>query len=42
KAVSGYDVKRAVYLNDYLYIVGANNIQVFNETTWEKVKEFSY
>ncbi|TSC77456.1 MAG: Secreted protein containing C-terminal beta-propeller domain distantly related to WD-40 repeat, partial [Parcubacteria group bacterium Gr01-1014_29] len=33
KAVSGYDVKRAVYLNDYLYIVGANNIQVFNETT---------
>lgn len=39
KTVSDYAVKRAAYFNDYLYIVGENKITVFNENTWEKVKE---
>ena len=42
KAVSGYDVKRAVYLNDYLYVVGQNNITVLDENTWIQVKGFAY
>jgi uncharacterized secreted protein with C-terminal beta-propeller domain len=38
-AVSGYAVKRAVYISDYLYIVGDDKITVLNENTWEKEKE---
>ncbi|MFH0819486.1 MAG: beta-propeller domain-containing protein [bacterium] len=39
KAMSGVDVQRAIYLDDYLYIVGKEKIVVFDEKTWEKVKE---
>jgi len=39
KAVSGISAKRAIYLNDYLYIVGDNKIVVLNELNWEKIKE---
>jgi len=37
--VSGISAKRAIYLDDYLYIVGDNKIAVLNELNWEKVKE---
>lgn len=39
KAVSDYQVKRAVYIDDYLYIIGENKISVLDEKNWEKVKE---
>lgn len=39
KAVSQISVKRAIYVNDYLYIIGDDKITVFNELNWEKVKE---
>ena len=39
KAISGVSVKRALYINDYLYIVSSNNIIVLNELNWEKVNE---
>jgi inhibitor of cysteine peptidase len=39
KAVSDYQVKRAVYIGDYLYIIGENKISVLDENNWEKVKE---
>jgi uncharacterized secreted protein with C-terminal beta-propeller domain len=39
KAVSQTQVKRAVYLDDYLYIISQNQITVLNENNWEKVKE---
>ncbi len=39
KAVSGYQARRAVYLDDYLYIVAADKITVLNETDWQQVKE---
>ena len=39
KAVSGLRPKRAIYLNDYLYIIGENRITVLNENDWEKVNE---
>ncbi|MDO9510043.1 MAG: beta-propeller domain-containing protein [Candidatus Magasanikbacteria bacterium] len=42
KAVSETEVKRAIYLDDYLYIISDEKIAVFNEITWEKVKEIEF
>jgi uncharacterized secreted protein with C-terminal beta-propeller domain len=39
KAISQNSVKRAIYINDYLYIIGDDKITVLNEIDWEKVKE---
>ncbi|MDD4409754.1 MAG: beta-propeller domain-containing protein [Candidatus Pacebacteria bacterium] len=39
KSLSDYGVKRAIYINDYLYMLGENKVTVFNENNWEKVKE---
>ena len=39
KAVSEISAKRAIYINDYLYIIGDNKIIVLNELNWERVKE---
>ncbi|MBU4481504.1 beta-propeller domain-containing protein, partial [Patescibacteria group bacterium] len=39
KAISQNSVKRAIYINDYLYIIGEDKITVLNEINWEKVKE---
>ncbi len=38
-AVSGVSPKRALYLNDYLYLVADDKISVLNENDWTKVKE---
>lgn len=37
--ISGFEVKRAVYIEDYLYILSEDKLTVFNEINWEKVKE---
>jgi len=42
RAVSEISAKRAVYINDYLYIVGENKIVVLNELNWEKVNELEF
>lgn len=39
KAISETQIKRALYINDYLYLIGDNKITVLNENDWEKVKE---
>lgn len=39
RAVSNIQAKRALFINDYLYIVGDDKIVVLNESNWEKVKE---
>jgi uncharacterized secreted protein with C-terminal beta-propeller domain len=39
KAVSGITPKRAIYLNDYLYIIGSDKIIILNEVDWQKVNE---
>ncbi|MDI6799042.1 MAG: beta-propeller domain-containing protein [Candidatus Aenigmarchaeota archaeon] len=39
KAVSGISARRAIYIEDYLYIIGENKIVVLDENSWEKVKE---
>jgi len=42
KAVSDIQAKRALYINDYLYIIGQDKIVVLNESDWERVNELSF
>ena len=39
RAVSDISARRAIYINDYLYIIGENKIVVLNELNWEKINE---
>ena len=38
RAVSDIRARRAIYINDYLYIIGDDKIVVLNEINWEEVK----
>lgn len=42
KAVSDIYARRAIYINDYLYIFHNKGITVLDEKTWEKAKELSF
>ncbi len=42
KAVSIMGAKRAIYLDDYMYIIGTNSIVVLDENTWNEVKELEF
>jgi len=42
KAVADFQVKRAVYINDYLYIIGEDKLQVFDENNWEQINTWIY
>lgn len=42
KAISETSVRRAIYLDDYLYIISDNKITVLNELDWTKVNELSF
>lgn len=39
KELTDIQAKRAVYINDYLYIVGSEKIVVFDESSWTQIKE---
>lgn len=39
KAVSNIQAKRAIYLDDYLYIIGDDEIVVFDEISWKEVNQ---
>jgi uncharacterized secreted protein with C-terminal beta-propeller domain len=39
KVVSETIARRAIYIEDYLYVIGDNKITVLDETNWEQVKE---
>ena len=39
KAVSDINAKRALFINDYLYVVGEDKIIVFDENTWERANK---
>lgn len=41
KAVSDINARRALYLDDYLYVVGDNKITALSEIDWSTVKELS-
>jgi uncharacterized secreted protein with C-terminal beta-propeller domain len=38
-AVSDIQAKRAVYISDYMYILGENKVVVLNEKDWQKVNQ---
>ena len=42
KAVSDTSVQRAVYINNYLYIIGKTKIVALDESNWEKVGELEF
>ncbi|MDP3093518.1 MAG: beta-propeller domain-containing protein [bacterium] len=42
KAVSNISAKRAIYLDDYLYIIGEDKIVVLNELDWARIGELSF
>lgn len=42
KTASQILTRRALYIDDYLYVIGDNKITVFNEINWEKVKEMEF
>lgn len=39
KAIEIQGAKRAIYIDDYMYIIGSEEIVVLDENTWERVKE---
>ncbi len=41
KAVDINNVKRALYINDNLYILGNDRMRIFDENSWEEVKDLS-
>jgi len=42
KVIVDTNARRAIYLDDYLYIIGDNKIIVLDENTWEKVNELEF
>ena len=42
KVVSDISAKRAIFLDDYLYIVGENELTVLDEADWERVGSLEY
>jgi uncharacterized secreted protein with C-terminal beta-propeller domain len=42
KVTPAYGARRAVYINDWLYILADSKVVVFNEFTWEKVNELEF
>jgi uncharacterized secreted protein with C-terminal beta-propeller domain len=42
KSVSDIQAKRAVYINDYLYIVGDNKVVVLDESDWTTVSQLEF
>lgn len=42
RVVSDIAAKRAVYINDYLYIIGENKLVVLDEINWEKINELEF
>ncbi len=42
RTVSSIGVKRAVYIDDYLYVVGEQEIIVLDENSWEEVNTFEF
>ena len=42
KAIAETGARRALYIDDYLYIVSDKGISVIDENTWERVEEFEF
>ena len=42
RAVSGIMAKRAIYINDYLYIIGEDKLIVLDETNWKQINNLKF
>ncbi|MEK7453118.1 MAG: beta-propeller domain-containing protein [Patescibacteria group bacterium] len=42
KAISGVNAKRAVYIDNYLHVIGDDKIIVVSEMDWERVNELKF
>ncbi|MFC1649543.1 beta-propeller domain-containing protein [Patescibacteria group bacterium] len=42
KELTDFDAQRALYINDYLYIVGRDKILVFDENTWSEIGKLEF
>jgi uncharacterized secreted protein with C-terminal beta-propeller domain len=42
RAISNIIAKRAIYLDDYLYVIGEDKIVVLNEIDWTRVNELTF
>jgi inhibitor of cysteine peptidase len=42
KAISDTRPSRAVFINDYLYLIGEEGIVIYNETDWNKVNKLEF
>ncbi|MEM5790966.1 MAG: beta-propeller domain-containing protein [Candidatus Aenigmatarchaeota archaeon] len=42
KVVSEIEARRAIYIEDYLYVIGEDKIVVVDEITWEKINEIEF
>ncbi|MBL7159011.1 beta-propeller domain-containing protein [Candidatus Microgenomates bacterium] len=42
KAVADIQARRAIYINDYLYIIGDNRLVILNEIDWEQVNQLEF
>lgn len=42
KSISDFEVKRALYIGDNLYILSNTKMVVLNENNWEKIKEIDF
>lgn len=42
KVIGEVKAKRAIYIDDFLYIVGENKIVILNELNWERVNELKF
>lgn len=41
KAIDMNNIKRALYINDNLYVLGNNELRIFDENTWTEIKSLS-
>lgn len=39
RVITGFNIKRALYINDFMYVIGDSTIKVINENTWQDEKE---
>lgn len=42
KVVSDIQAQRAVFVNDYLYIIGKQGLVVFDQTSWEEINRIEF
>ncbi|MEM5812971.1 MAG: beta-propeller domain-containing protein [Candidatus Aenigmatarchaeota archaeon] len=42
KAISEIIARRAIYIEDYLYVIGDNKIVVLDEISWERISEIDF